>query len=123
MVDVAVQDRRGALRRHRRQPRVLCADDTVGGHERERPSAGALAEQHAQRGRIEHHQLGKTSGYLTGQAALLGLLAQRSPGGVDDADPVSYTHLRAHETDSYLVCRLLLEKKKKINKIANKKKE
>src|SRR5680860_763694 len=31
-----------------------------------------------------------------------------------DEDPrsVSYTHLRAHETDSYLVCRLLLEKKK-----------
>ena len=28
-------------------------------------------------------------------------------------DAVSYTHLRAHETDSYLVCRLLLEKKKK----------
>src|SRR5664279_412525 len=27
--------------------------------------------------------------------------------------PVSYTHLRAHETDSYLVCRLLLDKKKK----------
>ena len=24
--------------------------------------------------------------------------------------PVSYTHLRAHETDSYLVCRLMLEK-------------
>ena len=24
---------------------------------------------------------------------------------------VSYTHLRAHETDSYLVCRLLLEKR------------
>src|SRR5665647_2541798 len=30
----------------------------------------------------------------------------------DGAGPVSYTHLRAHETDSYLVCRLLLEKKK-----------
>src|SRR5665647_861411 len=30
----------------------------------------------------------------------------------DGVDPVSYTHLRAHETDSYLVCRLLLEKKK-----------
>ena len=28
-------------------------------------------------------------------------------------DPVSYTHLRAHETRSNLVCRLLLEKKKK----------
>ena len=25
-------------------------------------------------------------------------------------DPVSYTHLRAHETRSYLVCRLLLDK-------------
>src|SRR5665647_145083 len=32
---------------------------------------------------------------------------------VDMNKPVSYTHLRAHETDSYLVCRLLLEKKKK----------
>ena len=31
----------------------------------------------------------------------------------DNPEPVSYTHLRAHETDSYLVCRLLLEKKKK----------
>ena len=31
-------------------------------------------------------------------------------GGVE---PVSYTHLRAHETVLDLVCRLLLEKKKK----------
>src|SRR5665213_3538145 len=29
-----------------------------------------------------------------------------------DEDPVSYTHLRAHETGRNLVCRLLLEKKK-----------
>ena len=29
--------------------------------------------------------------------------------------PVSYTHLRAHETVLDLVCRLLLEKKKKSN--------
>ena len=29
-------------------------------------------------------------------------------------DPVSYTHLRAHETVLDLVCRLLLEKKKSI---------
>ena len=27
--------------------------------------------------------------------------------------PVSYTHLRAHETELHLVCRLLLEKKNK----------
>ena len=31
------------------------------------------------------------------------------------AIPVSYTHLRAHETGRNLVCRLLLEKKKKTN--------
>ena len=30
----------------------------------------------------------------------------------NDSDPVSYTHLRAHETVLDLVCRLLLEKKK-----------
>src|SRR5674476_775575 len=30
-----------------------------------------------------------------------------------DSRPVSYTHLRAHETGRNLVCRLLLEKKKK----------
>src|SRR5665647_735348 len=28
--------------------------------------------------------------------------------GGEEGAPVSYTHLRAHETDSYLVCRLLL---------------
>src|SRR5664279_6262250 len=40
--------------------------------------------------------------------------SMRNPTVVRDpaALPVSYTHLRAHETDSYLVCRLLLEKKK-----------
>ena len=32
--------------------------------------------------------------------------------GADHVDPVSYTHLRAHETVLDLVCRLLLEKKK-----------
>src|SRR5674536_132566 len=30
--------------------------------------------------------------------------------------PVSYTHLRAHETPEHLVCRLLLEKKKKTSR-------
>eukprot|EP00658_Telonema_sp_P-2_P057222 TRINITY_DN45673_c0_g1_i1.p2 TRINITY_DN45673_c0_g1~~TRINITY_DN45673_c0_g1_i1.p2 ORF type:complete len:133 (-),score=26.15 TRINITY_DN45673_c0_g1_i1:18-416(-) len=39
---------------------------------------------------------------------------------VHDPDPgcvvsVSYTHLRAHETPEHLVCRLLLEKKKRNN--------
>ncbi len=34
---------------------------------------------------------------------------------------VSYTHLRAHETPEHLVCRLLLEKKKKKTKQKHKK--
>src|SRR5665647_1792250 len=38
---------------------------------------------------------------------------------LDSATPVSYTHLRAHETDSYLVCRLLLEKKNNLYRIVN----
>ena len=38
-------------------------------------------------------------------------------------DPVSYTHLRAHETPEHLVCRLLLEKKKKKKKQKKKKKK
>src|SRR5660397_283905 len=35
---------------------------------------------------------------------------------LDVTKPVSYTHLRAHETKANLVCRLLLEKKKKHKK-------
>ena len=35
------------------------------------------------------------------------------PTGDERVQPVSYTHLRAHETVLDLVCRLLLEKKKK----------
>ena len=40
-------------------------------------------------------------------------IEQKSSGGdISLAGPVSYTHLRAHETVLALVCRLLLEKKK-----------
>src|SRR5665647_369650 len=38
------------------------------------------------------------------------LNSQFGPDSKALRQPVSYTHLRAHETDSYLVCRLLLEK-------------
>src|SRR5674536_61551 len=40
--------------------------------------------------------------------------------GATQSAPVSYTHLRAHETPEHLVCRLLLEKKKKKTKKNNK---
>ena len=39
-----------------------------------------------------------------------------SPMGMGGVMAVSYTHLRAHETVLDLVCRLLLEKKKKTTK-------
>src|SRR5678816_1653698 len=38
------------------------------------------------------------------------VFARFAPG--KPQDPVSYTHLRAHETPEHLVCRFLLEKKK-----------
>src|SRR5674536_380084 len=44
---------------------------------------------------------------------LLVLMATTMKGAVRNIGPVSYTHLRAHETPEHLVCRLLLEKKKK----------
>ena len=43
------------------------------------------------------------------------LLKDPYPGG---CNPVSYTHLRAHETRHDLVCRLLLEKKKYITTVS-----
>ena len=50
--------------------------------------------------------------YITGYFTFL-LFWEASPRYA--MGTVSYTHLRAHETDSYLVCRLLLEKKKNNN--------
>ena len=37
--------------------------------------------------------------------------------------PVSYTHLRAHETPEHLVCRLLLEKKRRLEQEDNEAKQ
>src|SRR5665213_4043203 len=38
------------------------------------------------------------------------VVALQSGSTIQSSDPVSYTHLRAHETGRNLVCRLLLEK-------------
>src|SRR5678815_2015440 len=50
-------------------------------------------------------------GKLGGQAKVPGA-AGTWKDLTDNVNPVSYTHLRAHETPEHLVCRLLLEKKK-----------
>ena len=47
-------------------------------------------------------------------------ITEKVPALLNVLQTVSYTHLRAHETDSYLVCRLLLEKKKNKKKYKKK---
>eukprot|EP00658_Telonema_sp_P-2_P042515 TRINITY_DN3052_c0_g1_i5.p1 TRINITY_DN3052_c0_g1~~TRINITY_DN3052_c0_g1_i5.p1 ORF type:complete len:405 (-),score=66.62 TRINITY_DN3052_c0_g1_i5:74-1288(-) len=67
-----------------------------------------------------------SSGAASGKPAASGgggdaSMSERPAGGgsrspVFNINAVSYTHLRAHETPEHLVCRLLLEKKKKKQK-------
>src|SRR5674476_878699 len=57
-----------------------------------------------------HEAVGPFGLFLcAGVAALIGFYLWETGRKLD---PVSYTHLRAHETGRNLVCRLLLEKKK-----------
>src|SRR5450756_2875724 len=53
---------------------------------------------------------------LIEQVLLPALKSNRQERRREGLEPVSYTHLRAHETRHDLVCRLLLEKKKKTKK-------
>src|SRR5450756_2987926 len=53
-------------------------------------------------------------GQLVAQDYKFGIVVSRFNEFISK-NPVSYTHLRAHETRHDLVCRLLLEKKKKKN--------
>ena len=55
-----------------------------------------------------HSHLVKTQNYNWANCLLRYLHGYK----IDNWEPVSYTHLRAHETVLDLVCRLLLEKKK-----------
>ena len=64
----------------------MCIRDRVGG------GGGTVGAGAATRGHVRHRRV----------VAL---------GEAHRAEPVSYTHLRAHETVLDLVCRLLLEKK------------
>src|SRR5450756_648051 len=52
------------------------------------------------------------SATLINNAGVLPQIAPLSASDPRDLAPVSYTHLRAHETRHDIVCRLLLEKKK-----------
>ena len=65
-----------------------------------------FAEQHVQV-KVISGDNARSVGAVT---TLLGVVGGSDP--IDARTPVSYTHLRAHETVLDLVCRLLLEKKK-----------
>ncbi len=76
------------------RPRILILDDSTS-------AVDSATEDQIQRA-IQHAAENRTTFLITHR------LSQ-----IRWADPVSYTHLRAHETVLDLVCRLLLEKKKK----------
>src|SRR5665647_3868080 len=81
---------------------VVCRDDYFGG------ALGRFAQRRERRRRAPVDDPGE----VRPLDHVAEVLETPPPVGIG---AVSYTHLRAHETDSYLVCRLLLEKKKKNN--------
>src|SRR5665647_2773950 len=87
-------------------PEVVPGDAEVGEHHAEEREAdaddvvGVTLEAGDERASVPVDREAAGNGFgLAGGRVRLDLLL----------GPVSYTHLRAHETDSYLVCRLLLE--------------
>ncbi len=92
---------------------VAAMQHQVIGHQREtrswRPDAYERIMQEAVAGGLLNH-LGSEP--QMGSPSRGGLPATTAEPTSDGERPVSYTHLRAHETVLDLVCRLLLEKKK-----------
>src|SRR5665647_2134207 len=93
---VALSDDRGW---HAGADRLVTASGDSGRGDRKDSASALQARSGRAMGRGDHRPR------AAGHRRALGVA--RSAGGL----AVSYTHLRAHETDSYLVCRLLLEKK------------
>src|SRR5660397_273425 len=75
-----------------------------------KPKAINVEQLGANRAKVALEPFERGYGHTLGNALRRVLLASM-PGYA--ATAVSYTHLRAHETKANLVCRLLLEKKKK----------
>src|SRR5660397_255815 len=59
----------------------------------------------------------RLSGPVLSSAVAAGIAAEGGAVYLGGILPVSYTHLRAHETKANLVCRLLLDKKRKLRNI------
>src|SRR5664279_656974 len=105
--------------RRARDAGALAALAQPRGRRRPDPRAAEIDRLYREKARLEQ-ELAKARFVVSVQAKLQELLELLSESADSDSrsTSVSYTHLRAHETDSYLVCRLLLEKKKK-KKITN----
>src|SRR5450756_2366988 len=101
------RDARGGYFSLRRAP-----PDGGSGYRRKGPNGGA----YSQVVNIRRHRGGVGAGGHLGRHQRGQPQTHRGRDGWAGAVPVSYTHLRAHETRHDLVCRLLLEKKKRQNK-------
>src|SRR5450756_2950693 len=118
-VTSSVPEASHSRRRHRRSSRVERptwqvspepSPPTMTGCARPGKQQVTRLSQRRRHGHHHHHQRrGRTRGQDPG-------VARRTCPVRPRVLPVSYTHLRAHETRHDLVCRLLLEKKKKKNK-------
>src|SRR5674536_388041 len=72
--------------------------------------------------KLSIHSIQRPGSSIPSENSLHHNLKKIDIGQLETVNPVSYTHLRAHETPEHLVCRLLLEKKKKKNKQKKQKK-
>ena len=78
----------------------------------ERRSSGAAGRRPGTRGTAARKKGARPGGKKGKGRLVLPIMAGMAAAfAVGAAIPVSYTHLRAHETGRNLVCRLLLEKK------------
>src|SRR5665811_2081473 len=87
-------------------------------HDPKFTSALALVHQRQRRGEFRIVQVLVIGAELVGEEHAL--VDERAAGQRCGVEAVSYTHLRAHETVLELVCRLLLEKKKRKEKTSTK---
>eukprot|EP00658_Telonema_sp_P-2_P012342 TRINITY_DN14704_c0_g1_i2.p1 TRINITY_DN14704_c0_g1~~TRINITY_DN14704_c0_g1_i2.p1 ORF type:complete len:494 (+),score=163.55 TRINITY_DN14704_c0_g1_i2:204-1685(+) len=92
--------------------------------QQQQPKANPFAQPHGS-GMMQQQPMGmmgmQQMGMMQPQQQM-GMMGGGMMARPQQAGPVSYTHLRAHETPEHLVCRLLLEKKKKKKKINKTKK-
>src|SRR5674536_398392 len=65
--------------------------------------------------KLSIHSIQRPGSNIPSENSLHHNLKKIDIGQLETVNPVSYTHLRAHETPEHLVCRLLLEKKKQNN--------